>query len=138
MKVVVVILFAVTAFAQNANSWDIPALASRETNPLASDPDLPARGKALYTAHCQRCHGADGTNSGPDANHDEATADLTDGARIAINPDGVVFYKIWNGRFRPNMPAFGSGRSNGRSAPGTLSRDEVWAIVAYVQTLRKP
>jgi len=23
-----------------------------------------------------------------------------------INPDGVLFYKIWNGRTQPTMPAY--------------------------------
>ena len=137
--VALVTLLGIVGYAQGTISWAIPATAAREKNPLAADPDLPARGKALYASHCQRCHGLDGRNDGPDANHDEMTADLTDGARVAINPDGVVFYKIWYGRFRPAMPAFGKGLSNGRqAAPGTLSRDEVWALVAYVQTLRKP
>ena len=137
--VALVTVLGIVGSAQGAVSWDIPATAPREKNPLASDPDLPARGKALYASQCQRCHGLDGKNDGPDANQDEMTADLTDGARVSINPDGVVFYKIWNGRFRPAMPAFGRGLSNGRqAAPGTLSREEVWALVAYVQTLRKP
>jgi mono/diheme cytochrome c family protein len=39
----------------------------------------------------------------------------------------VLFYKIWNGRTQPTMPAF----------KGQLTRDEVWAVVAYVKTLRK-
>ena len=135
---VMLIALDVAGYAQGAVSWDIPALADREKNPLASDASALARGKALYASYCVRCHGPEGRNDGPDANRDEATADLTDGARIGINPDGVVFYKIWNGRFRPNMPAFGMKVSNGRQTqPGTLSRDEVWAVVTYVQTLRK-
>ena len=31
--------------------------------------------------------------------------DLTVARRAARNPDGVVFYKIWNGRQKPKMPA---------------------------------
>jgi len=137
--VALITVLGAAGYAQTANGWNIPATAAREKNPLAADPDLLVRGKALYAAQCQHCHGAGGGNDGPDANRDEMTADLTDGSRIALNPDGVVFYKIWNGRFRPAMPAFGSGQSNGRQgARGTLSREQVWAVVAFVQTLRKP
>lgn len=121
-----------------AMSWHIPRTASAERNPVSATPDVLANGKALYSMHCQRCHGSEGHGDGPDGDPKEATADLTDGSRGSINPDGVVFYKIWNGRFRPEMPAFGMGMSIGReSARGTLSRDEAWTIVAYVQTLRK-
>jgi hypothetical protein len=53
--------------------------------------------------------------------------DLTEAFRGQFNPDGVVFYRIWNGRIQPTMPAFKT----------KLTTGEAWAIVAYVQTLRK-
>jgi len=37
-----------------------------------------------------------------------------------------MFYKIWNGRQQPTMPAF----------KNRLSKDDVWAIVEYVKSLR--
>ena len=51
---------------------------------------------------------------------------LTNPARATPNPDGVVFYKIWNGRSSPKMPTFSE----------EISKEQAWAIVAYVQTLR--
>jgi mono/diheme cytochrome c family protein len=54
-------------------------------------------------------------------------ADLTSAFRAQFNPDGVVFYRIWNGRTQPTMPAFRA----------KLSRSDVWAVVEYVKTLRK-
>ena len=51
---------------------------------------------------------------------------LTLAAGAAKNPDGVIFYRIWNGRTNPKMAAF----------KDKLTKDQVWAIVAYVQTLR--
>jgi mono/diheme cytochrome c family protein len=53
--------------------------------------------------------------------------DLTSAARASANPDGVIFHKVWNGRSSPRMPRFGD----------ELSREQVWAVVAYVQSLRK-
>jgi mono/diheme cytochrome c family protein len=38
-----------------------------------------------------------------------------------------VFYKVWNGRKKPKMPAFKE----------TLTEQQVWSVVSYVQTLRK-
>jgi copper transport protein len=109
--------------------WSIPKTASDEKSPLLPTPDVLEKGKAVYSSHCQRCHGHDGKGDGPSGDPQEATADLTDGFRVSINPDGVVFYKVWNGRgrFGLKMPAF----------KNELSTDDAWAVVAYVQTLRK-
>jgi mono/diheme cytochrome c family protein len=54
--------------------------------------------------------------------------DLTNPRRAERNSDGIVFYKIWNGRKKPKMPAL----------KDELTKDQVWSIVAYAQTLRKP
>jgi mono/diheme cytochrome c family protein len=53
--------------------------------------------------------------------------DLTNPKRAARNPDGTVFYKIWNGRKKPKMPA----------QKDELTKDQVWQIVSYAQTLRQ-
>ncbi|MCR4373258.1 MAG: c-type cytochrome, partial [Acidobacteria bacterium] len=55
-----------------------------------------------------------------------ADMDLTNPARAARNADGQVFYKIWNGRLSPKMPAFSE----------ELTKEQAWAIVAYVQSVR--
>jgi mono/diheme cytochrome c family protein len=111
--------------------WSIPHGAASEKNRLAPTPANIERGKALYASNCARCHGETGKGDGPDATNDLAhrPADLT---RMVpdrrFNSDGIVFYKIWNGRTQPEMPAFKSKLASG----------EVWAIVSYVQTLRRP
>lgn len=107
--------------------WTIPTTAQTEKSPLTVNDTVIANGKKLFVSKCQHCHGALGKGDGEDA--DPAHKDdmnLTAAARAARNPDGVVFYKIWNGRTTPKMPAFS----------GDLSKDQVWSIVAYVQTLR--
>jgi hypothetical protein len=38
-----------------------------------------------------------------------------------------MFYKIWNGRTRPKMPAMKS----------ELDAMEVWTVIHYVKTLRR-
>lgn len=107
--------------------WTIPPTARTETSPLKVDDTVIANGKKLFSSKCQRCHGASGKGDGPDG--DPAHADdmnLTNPARATNNPDGVVFYKIWNGRSSPKMPTFSE----------EISKEQAWAIVAYVQTLR--
>jgi mono/diheme cytochrome c family protein len=107
--------------------WTIPPGAADEKSPLKVDDTVVANGKKLFASKCQRCHGASGKGDGPDGDpaHGE-DMNLTVAARAARNPDGVVFYKIWNGRQSPKMPVFSE----------ELSKEQVWALVAYVQTLR--
>ena len=38
-----------------------------------------------------------------------------------------MFYKIWNGRAKPKMPAMSM----------EITRADVWVVIHYVKTLRK-
>jgi mono/diheme cytochrome c family protein len=108
--------------------WTLPPTADEEKNPVAGDEQAVAAGKELFMKNCKRCHGPGGKGDGPDADPDNMQdMDLTPARRAARNPDGIVFYKVWNGRARPKMPAF----------KDELSKDQVWQIVSYVQTLRE-
>jgi mono/diheme cytochrome c family protein len=110
-----------------SDGWNIPGGAATETNPVALNAGVLAKGKSLYKAKCQRCHGADGSGRGPDADPGRPPVDLTDGRRASRNPDGVMFYKIWNGRAKPKMPAMKSD----------IGSTDVWKVIHYVKTLRK-
>ena len=123
-----VLVVAVSAQgAARPGGWNIPATASTEKNPLTVNDAVMAGGKKLYETKCQRCHGKTGKGDGPDAEADKAgDMDLTPFARAAKNPDGVVFYKIWNGRVTPKMPPLNEDST----------KEQVWAIVAYSQSLR--
>jgi mono/diheme cytochrome c family protein len=114
--------------AGNGKGWTIPAGAAQEPNPITSSPEVLAKGKALFEKKCQRCHGKSGKGDGPDADADEAPGDLTDASRAGRNTDGVMFYKVWNGRKSPKMPSF---KTEG------LSKDEVWTVVTYAKSLRQ-
>jgi mono/diheme cytochrome c family protein len=108
--------------------WTLPADADATKSPLTVDAKVLATGKALFKDKCQKCHGASGKGDGPDADPDaQEDMDLTRASRAAKNPDGVVFYKVWNGRKKPKMPA----------QKDDLTKEQIWAVVAYVQTLRK-
>ena len=117
-----------TTTPAGANGWTIPPDAAQEKNPFADNQQSVTEGKSLFGKNCKRCHGEAGKGDGPDGDPDhQQDMDLTQAQRAARNPDGVVFYKAWNGRARPKMPAF----------KDTLSKDDVWKIVTYVQTLRE-
>lgn len=111
----------------NPNGWQLPPTADEEKNPFAGDDKAVAAGKVLYGKTCQKCHGPGGKGDGPDADPDAMQdMDLTEPKRAKRNSDGIVFYKIWNGRAKPKMPA----------QKNDLTKDQVWQIVSYTQTLR--
>jgi mono/diheme cytochrome c family protein len=113
--------------AQGGGGWTIPPTAADEKSPLTVNPAVLAGGKKLFADKCQKCHGPEGKGDGPDGEPEhQQDMNLTIASRAARNPDGVVFYKIWNGRTSPKMPEFSK----------ELTKEQVWAIVAYVQTLR--
>jgi len=133
------VAFAATAGAQKAapasqhehehgdEGWTIPAGAENEKSPLTVNPSVVAAGQKLFHSKCQRCHGKQGKGDGVDAEpKHKKDMDLTNPERADKNPDGVIFYRIWNGRKSPKMPVFSK----------ELSKEQVWALVAYVQTLR--
>ena len=114
--------------AKPGSGWQLPPEAQTTKNPLTVDAKLIATGKALFKDKCQKCHGPTGKGDGPDADPDvQEDMDLTTPKRADRNPDGVVFFKAWNGRKKPKMPA----------VKDDLTKEQLWAIVAYVQTLRK-
>jgi len=115
------------AQTSNPNGWTLPPEADQEKNPVAGDEKAVAAGKELFNKNCKRCDGPGGKGDGPDADPDAMQdMDLTVAKRAARNPDGIIFYKVWNGRKKPKMPAF----------KDELSKDQVWQIVTFVQTLR--
>jgi mono/diheme cytochrome c family protein len=111
-----------------ANAWQLPPDAPQTTNPLTVDDKVIASGRKIFSDKCQKCHGPKGLGDGPDADPDHAEdMNLTNPKRADRNPDGVVFYKVSNGRKNPKMPAF----------KDELSKEQIWSVVSYVQTLRK-
>jgi mono/diheme cytochrome c family protein len=112
----------------SASGWTIPADAADKKSPLTVDEKVLAAGKNVFKEKCQKCHGPSGRGDGPDADPDaQQDMDLTNPRRATRNPDGVVFYKVSNGRKKPKMPAFKE----------ELTEQQIWSVVAYVQTLRK-
>jgi mono/diheme cytochrome c family protein len=129
LALIVLSLGSLTSGAAQYQGWDITRERMAEKSPLAGKAEAATRGQTLFRAHCARCHGLDGKGQGPDSDH---AADLTDEYRNEINPEGVLFYKVWKGhaiQLRTqvdDMPPF----------EGKLTREEVWSIVEYLKALR--
>jgi mono/diheme cytochrome c family protein len=111
--------------AQGKTSWTIPDGAADEKNPFVSAPDLLRKGESLYNSFCATCHGPKGLGDGPDVDRKD-TANRPANLALSKSLEGVVFYKIWNGRKAPKMPAFKS----------QLTKADAWALVAYAISLR--
>jgi mono/diheme cytochrome c family protein len=129
MRNALALLFALSfgiAIAAQYQGWTIPEGGKDEKSPLKPSADTIKKGKSLFSSNCAKCHGAGGKGDGPDSNPKEPAADLTDEFRADLNPDGVLYYKIWNGH-PPQMPAFKS----------KLTRNDVWTLVEFVKSLRK-
>jgi len=114
-----VFVFAAIVFAQSG--WTIPPDAANEKNPLTLSPKVIEEGKDQYGLHCEKCHGRKGLGDGPDVDRRDRRSKPANLA-MSRNPDGVMFYKIWNGRHDPRMPAFKS----------EMTREEVWETIAYI------
>jgi mono/diheme cytochrome c family protein len=109
---------------QVAPAWRVPASAATEEPPMAATEAVLAAGRKVFVSKCQRCHGPTAKGNGPDADKKHSHhMDLTRADRV--DPVGVVFHKVWNGRQDPKMPAFGD----------ELSKEQAWAVVLYVQSL---
>jgi copper resistance protein D len=123
----VAVVFAAAASAQWGSGWTIPAGADKEVSPVKPSADVLKKGKAIFDARCARCHGPEGKGDGKESDPQNPAADLTDSFRADLNPDGVMFHRIAGGK-PPVMPAFKS----------QLSPDEIWTVVQYAKSLRKP
>jgi mono/diheme cytochrome c family protein len=111
--------------AGQGDDWSIPANAAELKSPIAPTPEVLKRGKSIFESRCRPCHGPEGKGNGPLSDPAHPAADLTAGVKADWPPDGVLFYRVWNGK-RP-MPAFRS----------QLSRDEVWTVLQHVKRLKK-
>ena len=85
-------------------------------------PDNAKRGRAVFTANCQKCHGPEAKGDGPDSDPRSPAADLTDEFRYELNPPGVIYHKVLDGH-PPQMPAFKSTLSPDADLAGRRVRD---------------
>ncbi len=85
-------------------------------NPFAGDEDAADAGMAIFAERCERCHGPDALGEGSAPNL-VASAD-------AHNAD-YLFYWVSTGGDSLDMPSFS----------GSLSEDEIWQVITYIQQL---
>lgn len=134
-KLGLVLLAASVAFLAGAI-----VLALREEVRSPADPgdrQQVARGKAVYERHCAGCHGANlegqpnwerklATGRMPAPPHDASghTWHHPDPMLFGMTKHGLVPGKYAPPKYESDMPAFG----------GTLSDEEIWAVIAYIKS----
>ena len=104
-------------------------LAAADKNPMRltaeNSEEVFKKGKDLYTAMCQHCHGEKGDGKGPmvASGAYNGVPNYTDRANLS---DGQMFYSIYYGK-----GAMGSHSSQ-------LSKKEIWTLVHYVRKFQNP
>ena len=95
-------------------------------NPVKFSPESMQAGKQAFGSYCFVCHGLDGQNTGvPFANSMSPPVPSLSGPEVQSYSDGQLKWIIENGIAPSGMPA----------SRGTLSDDEMWAIVVYLRHL---
>jgi mono/diheme cytochrome c family protein len=110
--------------ATERREWVIPPEAKTMKNPVTNSPAALEAIRPVYQENCAQCHGDTGKGDGREArSHSTLPADFTEPGRIEKQEDGVLFYKISDGK-RP-MPSF----------RGRLTEEQRWELVLLVRAL---
>ena len=105
----------------------VPAPYNSMTNPLPRNHETVERGTTIYEKNCASCHGTTGLGDGPVGRTLSPPP-----ANLAFLPqmpmvqwDPFMYWTVAEGgaQFGSAMPAF----------KDALSKDEIWAVVAYIQ-----
>lgn len=135
MKPIVILLAIVTGLSgasftlksfQDKKPWNVPDNYKTMKNPVASNPESIAAGKALWGQHCKSCHGAKGLGDGPKAAQLKTEPGDFSKADTQSQSDGSLFYKTSEGR--DDMPSFK------KKIPDA---DDRWSVVNFIRTFKK-
>ena len=95
-----------------------------ERNPIPPSSESVRAGLALYQTHCLLCHGETGLGDGPSAaTMNPPPAGLV--VHVPLHPDRALFEFVRDGIPGTAMSALAA----------TLSDEEIWHIINYIQTL---
>jgi mono/diheme cytochrome c family protein len=98
-----------------------------------TDPKMVAKGKEIFVAKCERCHGERGDGTGPDAvDLSPKPADLTDAKMAVEMPGNFWFWRVSEGGL---VEPYNSRGSEMPAWKGELSVSDRWAVIAYAHTL---
>jgi mono/diheme cytochrome c family protein len=129
IKILVPLAFlALAFFAFNTveqDEWVVPEKYEKMKNPTDPEQDKNI-GKALYSKHCQSCHGKEGYGDGNKAAGLKGDLGDFSTSEFQAQSDGALFYKTSFGR--GDMPEYT------KKMPDDEDR---WLIVNYMRTMEE-
>lgn len=97
-----------------------------QKNPLPNTPENWADGREAFSHYCVACHGMDGQNTGvPFVDHISPPIPSLASEGVQRYTDGQLKWILDNGIWPSGMPG----------SKGTLSDDELWAIIIFLRHL---
>ncbi|WP_162417576.1 c-type cytochrome [Cyclobacterium roseum] len=119
------LIFSCTQGQKNIDShWDLPDSVSRLSSPLPAAETHVKAGQELFNMYCAACHGEYGRGDGAAGQAMGAQPADLHSERIQSQSDGVLFYKITEGK--AVMPSFRS----------VLTEQQRWQLVRYLRNLK--
>lgn len=110
----------------NAIKHHVTIRGKKERNPLPQNEETLNAGREAFGHYCIACHGKDGQNTGvPFAGGMSPPIPSLTSTAVQAYSDGQLKWIIDNGISPSGMPA----------SKGTLSDDEIWAMVYYIRHL---
>jgi len=97
-------------------------------SPLKETRDVVENGAKIYDKKCKKCHGDKGDGKGDAADKFviKPAAFITLGY-LKGKPDGQLFFIAEKGSPNTDMEGFGPG------SEASLSKDELWSVIAYIR-----
>ena len=124
--IVVAGLIGMAFQTDQSKPWVVPDKYLKMANPVKTSPASIAAGKALFVKQCQDCHGKKGLGDGTKVPELKSTPPDMTKAAFQSQSDGVLFYKLSEGR--NDMP----------KAKKDLPDDEDrWNLVNFLRTFKK-
>lgn len=126
-------MMATTDYPKNRNSPrpEPPAEYASLKNPLQPTVANLAQAEQRFTANCAPCHGTNGGGDGPAAPAlNPKPADFATPLHAKL-PDGYYFWRVTKGGSVPPFSAVGSAMPPWE---GSLTPDQRWLVILYVQS----
>ncbi|HQV53366.1 MAG: cytochrome c [Flavobacteriales bacterium] len=123
------LLFPILAFqlrTAEGDPWKAPPEADALVDPLAHDPKAAQKGQKIFTSLCWTCHGMIGKGDGPNAEALKVHPADLGSPSVQAQTNGAIYWKITH------------GRGEMASYEQVISREQRWAVVHYLRTLKHP
>lgn len=127
--ILLLLLFPALAFQLlpvDGDPWKAPADADVLVDPMAKDPKAVQKGQKVFSSLCWTCHGMSGKGDGPAAEGLKVHPADLGSAAVQAQTNGAIYWKITH------------GRGEMASYEQVITREQRWAVVHYLRTLKHP